>query len=75
MKPWLDTFRKKLAVRGRQGMKVTVIVTVYHGTVWVSIDPPFTSEAILEPEHVANLIDMLTQAVKEAQGYKRDDPS
>ena len=75
MKPWLDTFREKLAVRGRQGMKVTVIVTVYRGTVWISIDPPFTSEAILEPEHVANLIDMLTQAVKEAQGYKRDDAS
>jgi DNA-binding protein YbaB len=54
-------------------MKVTVIVTVYRGTVWISIDPPFISEAILEPEHVANLIDMLTQAVKEAQGYKNDD--
>ena len=47
MKPWLDTFRKKLAVRGRQGMKVTVIVTVYRGTVWVSIDPPFAPDAIL----------------------------
>jgi hypothetical protein len=58
MKPWLDTFRKKLAVRGRQGMKVTVIVTVYRGTVWVSIDPLFAFEAILEPEHVASLIDM-----------------
>ena len=75
MKPWLDTFRKKLTVRGRQGMKVTVIVTVYRGTVWMSIDPPFASEAILEPEHVTSLIYMLTQAVKEAQGYKRDDAS
>ncbi len=56
-------------------MKVTVIVTVYRGTVWVSIDPFLAFEAILEPEHVASLIDMLTQAVKEAQGYKRDDAS
>jgi len=56
-------------------MKVTVIVTVYRGTVWMSIDPPFASEAILEPEHVTSLIYMLTQAVKEAQGYKRDDAS
>jgi len=75
MKPWFDTFRKKLAVRGRQGMKVTVIVSVYRGTVWVSIDPPFSFDAILEPEHVASLIDLLTQAVKEAQGYKNDDVS
>ena len=73
MKPWLDTFRKKLAVRGRQGM--TVIVTVYRGKVWVSIDPPFALDAILEPEHVASLIDLLTQAVKEAQSYKNDDLS
>ncbi len=75
MKPWLDTFRKKLAVRGRQGMTVTVIVIVYRGTVWMSIDPPFALDAILEPEHVASLIDLLTQAVKEAQSYKNDDLS
>jgi len=43
--------------------------------VWVSIDPPFALDAILEPEHVASLIDLLTQAVKEAQSYKNDDLS
>ena len=75
MRPWLDTFRKKLVVRGRQGMKVTVVVAVYRGTVWVSIDPFFAFEAILEPEHVVSLIDMLMQAVKEAQGYKNDNAS
>ena len=47
MRPWLDTFRKKLVVRGRQGMKVTVVVAVHRGTVWVSIDPFFAFEAIL----------------------------
>jgi DNA-binding protein YbaB len=56
-------------------MTVTVIVTVYRGKVWVSIDPPFALDAILEPEHVASLIDLLTQAVKEAQSYKNDDLS
>ena len=48
---------------------------MYRGTVWVSIDPLFAFEAILEPEHVTSLIDMLTQAVKEAQGYKDEDVS
>jgi DNA-binding protein YbaB len=75
MKRWLDTFLKKLVVRGRQGMKMSVIVAVHRGTVWVSIDPLFAFDAILEPEHVASLIDMLTQAVKEAQGYRHDDVS
>jgi len=75
MKPWLDTFRKKLAARGRQGMKVSVIVAVHRGTVWVSIDPFFAFEAILEPEHVVSLIDMLGQAAKEAQCYKHEDGS
>jgi DNA-binding protein YbaB len=56
-------------------MTVTVIVTVYRGTVWMSIDPPFALDAILEPEHVASLIDLLTQAIKEAQSYKNDDLS
>jgi len=56
-------------------MKVTVVVAVYRGTVWVSIDPFFAFEAILEPEHVVSLIDMLMQAVKEAQGYKNDNAS
>jgi hypothetical protein len=73
MKPWLDTFRKKLVVRGRQGIKVTVVVTVYRGTVWVSIDPFFAFEAILELEHVVSLIDLLGQAVKEAQRYEHED--
>jgi hypothetical protein len=56
-------------------MKVTVVVAVHRGTVWVSIDPFFAFDAILEPEHVASLIDMLGQAAKEAQRYKHDDGS
>ena len=75
MRPWLDTFRKKLVVRGRQGMKVTVVVAVHRGTVWVSIDPSFAFEAILELEHVVSLIDMLGQAVREAQHYENEDVS
>jgi len=73
MRPWLNTFRKKLAVRGCQGMKMTVIVAVYRGTVWVSVEPSFNMEAILDPEHVNNLVGTLTQAVREARSYKHGD--
>ncbi|MEJ7743112.1 MAG: hypothetical protein WKF73_11485 [Nocardioidaceae bacterium] len=56
-------------------MKVTVVVAVHRGTVWVSIDPFFAFEAILELEHVVSLIDMLGQAVREAQHYENEDVS
>ncbi len=53
-------------------MRATVVVTVNRGGVWVAIDPPFTLEAILEPAHVDTLIDMLTQATKEARRYEQE---
>lgn len=57
------TTRRTLVVNGRQGSRVTVTVEAYRGKVWVvSVDPPFTSEAILEPTQVDCLIDLLTQA-------------
>lgn len=59
-------------VSGRQDMSATVIVTVNRGRVWVAIDSSFTLEAILEPTHVDTLIDMLTQAAREAQRYERE---
>ncbi|MGH4014486.1 MAG: hypothetical protein ACRDSL_11305 [Pseudonocardiaceae bacterium] len=66
------TTRRTLAVKGRQDARVTVIVEVCHGKVWVvSVDSPFTSEAIFEPAQVDSLIDMLGQAAKEARGGKR----
>jgi hypothetical protein len=53
-------------------MKVAMILIVYRGTVRVSIDPSFTTEAILESMHITSLMDALTQAVKQARGDKRD---
>ncbi len=53
-------------------MSATVIVAVNRGGVWMSIDPPFTFEAILEPIHVDKLIGMLMEAAKEAQRYERE---
>ncbi|MCA1671299.1 MAG: hypothetical protein LC799_03535 [Actinobacteria bacterium] len=42
----------------------------------MDINRPFLAfEAILEPDQVVSLIDLLGQAVKEAQGYKHGDGS
>ncbi|MGH3697185.1 MAG: hypothetical protein ACRDRX_24915 [Pseudonocardiaceae bacterium] len=53
-------------------MTATVIVAVNRGGVWISIDPPFAFEAILEPAHVDILVNMLTEATKEAQRYEQE---
>jgi hypothetical protein len=53
-------------------MSATVVVTVNRGGVWISIDPPFTFEAILAPAHVDTLIAMLMEAADEAQCYEPD---
>lgn len=54
-------------------MSATVVVAVNRGGVWVSIDPPFTFEAILEPVHVDKLIGILAEAAKEAQRYTQEN--
>ena len=60
-------------VKGRQDTRVTVVIEVCRGKVWVvSVDSPFTSEAILEPAQVDRLIDLLGQAAKEARGGAKD---
>jgi hypothetical protein len=38
---------------------------------WLSIDPSFISEAVLEPGHVYHLIELLTQATTEACRYQQ----
>jgi hypothetical protein len=50
---------RKISVKGRNGVAVTVVVTAYRGHVWMSIVPPFSWEAIMEPEHVDQLIHVL----------------
>jgi hypothetical protein len=50
-----------------QGVDVTAVVTVVQGTVWLSISPPFTWEAIMEPHKVDELIHVLELAREEAK--------
>lgn len=58
---------RRVRVRGRQGADATVIVTVVQDTVWLSISPPFTWEAIIEPGKVDEVIAILELARDEAQ--------
>lgn len=63
------TTRQTLEVKGRQGTRVTMVVEVCHGKVWlVSIDPPFSTDAIFEPVQVESFIGLLSRAAKEARG-------
>lgn len=49
-----------------------MIIVVYRGKVWVSIDPPCTAETtVLKPIPIDSLMDALTQAVKQARGDKQ----
>ncbi|MGH4017457.1 MAG: hypothetical protein ACRDSL_26750 [Pseudonocardiaceae bacterium] len=52
----------KVSVKGSGGVTATVIVTTHRGEVWLSIDPPFTWEAIMGPGKVDELIRMLGRA-------------
>ena len=66
------TSRRMIAVKGRQGIPVTVLVEVYRGRVWLVVDPAFISEAILDPANADRLIEILGQAVAEARGGNKD---
>ena len=62
------TARQTLAVTGRQGIPVTVVVEVYRGKVWlVTVEPAISSEAILRPAETDRLIELLRQAADEAR--------
>lgn len=53
-------------------MALTMVVSVYRNTVWVSVEPSSDSDAaILEPPRVDNLISILTWAATEARGCSR----
>jgi hypothetical protein len=47
---------RRVFVKGMPGVKATVVVTAVQGTVWLSISPPFTWKAIMEPDKVDKLI-------------------
>jgi Na+/proline symporter len=57
---------RRVVVKGMQGIEVTVVVTVVQGTVWLSISPPFTWEAIMEPGKVDEVMHVLELARDEA---------
>ncbi len=59
---------RKVSVKGSGGVLATVVITVQQGQVWMSIQPPFTWEAIMEPWKVEELIRTLMLA---AEGAKR----
>jgi hypothetical protein len=56
----------QVSVKGREGVAATVVVTTYPGYVWMSIVPPFTWEAIMDPGHVDQLIHALGLAREES---------
>jgi hypothetical protein len=58
---------RRVRVKGMQGVDATVVVAVVHGTVWLSVAPPFTWEAIMEPGKVDELMHVLELARDEAK--------
>jgi len=58
---------RRLSVKGSGGIAATVVVMTQRGQVWVSINPPFTWEAIMEPVKVDELIHMLGLAREDAK--------
>ncbi|MGH3656443.1 MAG: hypothetical protein ACRDUA_07270 [Micromonosporaceae bacterium] len=67
------TSRRTFVVTGRQGARVTIVVEVCRGKVWmVSVDPPFNAEAIFEPARIESFIDLLSRAAAEARGGATD---
>lgn len=64
---WESTVQRTVSVKGSGGVTATIVVTVRRGNVWVSIEPPFTWSAIMEPGKVAELRRTLAQATEDAQ--------
>ncbi|MGH3670578.1 MAG: hypothetical protein ACRDSH_08065 [Pseudonocardiaceae bacterium] len=58
---------RRVFVKGMQGVDATVVVTAVQGKVWLSVSPPFTREAIMEPGKVDELMHVLELARDEAQ--------
>lgn len=50
---------RRVSVKGMEGVPATVVVTVVRDKVWLSISPPFTWEAIIDPVKVDELMHVL----------------
>lgn len=58
---------RKITVRGSGGVAATIIVIARQGRVLLSVMPPFTWEAILEPRQIAELTHTLELARDDAE--------
>ncbi|MGH3976941.1 MAG: hypothetical protein ACRDS9_27020, partial [Pseudonocardiaceae bacterium] len=58
---------RKVSVKGSGGVSATVVITVQQGRVRMSIHPPSTWEAIMEPWKVDELIQTLLLAAERAK--------
>jgi hypothetical protein len=58
---------RRVRVKGMEGVDATVVVTVARDKVWLSISPPFTWEAIMNPGKVDEVISILELARDEAK--------
>jgi hypothetical protein len=58
---------RRVSVKGMEGVPATVVVRVVQDKVWLSISPPFTWEAIMDPAKVDELVHVLTLAQDEAR--------
>jgi hypothetical protein len=58
---------RRVSVKGSGGVSATVVITVRRGHVWMSIQPPFTWDAIMEPRKAEELIHTLTAAAEIAK--------
>lgn len=58
---------RRVCVKGMREIDATVVVTVVQGSVWMSIMPPFTWEAIMEPGKVDEVIRTLQLARIDAE--------
>lgn len=62
-----SAIHRKIAVHGSGGVSATIVVVARQGRVWLSIMPPFTWEAILEPSTVDTLLRTLELAREDAE--------
>lgn len=58
---------RRVLVKGSEGISAIVVVKAERGKVWLSIEPPFTWEAIMEPSTVEEVIRTLRQAAEDAK--------
>lgn len=63
---------RRVAVQGSGGVSATIVVIARQGHVWLSITPPFTWEAILEPIAVDELTHTLELARLDATKMSAD---